>query len=136
MKFNKQPINQDFHIDGIQHVLPPDAYEMHENPDFLFLDVREEYELLLALIDVTYYECCSLTVILDQIGKLPKDKAILTISNKGERSTKVANLLKVQGFNRAFNLDGGIKAWAEAGLPMKSCSSEQCGSCSCDCSSD
>ena len=135
MQFQLSPNNQSFHIDGVKHVMPANAYTKNEDPDFLFLDVREEYELILALIDVNYYECCSLSVILDQIAKLPREKAVIVVSNNGERSCKVANLLKVQGFQQVFNLDGGIKSWAEAGLPMKSCSSEKCGSCSCGCDS-
>ncbi|PLW94277.1 MAG: hypothetical protein C0592_03465 [Marinilabiliales bacterium] len=135
MQFNTEPQNQDFHIDGIRHVLPVDAYSVNEDPDFLFLDVREEFELVLALIDVQKFECCSLSVILEKLECLSKDQSIIVLSNKGERSCKVANLLSVQGFTDVYNLDGGIKAWAEAGLPMKSCSSEQCGSCSCGCES-
>lgn len=129
-----EPKNQEFHIAGITHLSVEDAYSLNENDQYLFLDVREEYELLLALVDVLHYDCCSMSEILDHVSKLPKDKAYILISNKGERSSKVVNLLKVQGFTEVYNLDGGIKAWSEAGLPMKSCSSEQCGSCSCGCS--
>lgn len=135
MQFNIKPQNQDFHINGVRHVLPSVAYLANEDPDFLFLDVREEFELVFALIDVKKFECCPLSLILDKLDCFSKDQSIIIVSNKGERSCKVANLLKVQGFLKVFNLDGGIKAWAEAGLPMKSCSSDKCGSCSCGCES-
>ena len=74
MQFNTEPQNQDFHIDGIRHVLPVDAYSVNEDPDFLFLDVREGFELVLALIDVQKFECCSLSVILEKLECLSKDQ--------------------------------------------------------------
>jgi rhodanese-related sulfurtransferase len=37
----------------------------------------------------------------------------------GERSAKAVAALKKQGFTRVVNLNGGLKAWQQAGLPVE-----------------
>ena len=46
-------------------------------------------------------------------------RRILTCCEFGRISTLAAATLKVLGFQRAVALDGGMKAWREAGYPMK-----------------
>ena len=43
---------------------------------------------------------------------------ILTICEFGRISTLAAATLRDLGFTRAAALDGGVKAWREAGLPL------------------
>jgi rhodanese-related sulfurtransferase len=37
----------------------------------------------------------------------------------GIRSAKAAAILKEKGYDQVYELDGGIKAWKEAGLPVE-----------------
>ena len=46
-------------------------------------------------------------------------RRILTCCEFGRISTLAAATLRVMGFQRAVALDGGIKAWREAGYPVK-----------------
>ncbi|MGI9026693.1 MAG: MBL fold metallo-hydrolase [Burkholderiaceae bacterium] len=46
-------------------------------------------------------------------------RRILTCCEFGRISTLAASTLKVLGFQRAIALDGGMKAWGEAGYPVK-----------------
>ncbi len=46
-------------------------------------------------------------------------RRILTCCEFGRISTLAASTLKVLGFQRAIALDGGMKAWREAGYPVK-----------------
>jgi rhodanese-related sulfurtransferase len=45
---------------------------------------------------------------------------ILTVCEFGRISTLAAATLRQLGFQRAIALDGGMKAWREAGYPMVS----------------
>jgi len=46
--------------------------------------------------------------------------SILTCCEFGKISTLAAATLRDMGFGRAVALDGGMKAWREAGLPVES----------------
>jgi rhodanese-related sulfurtransferase len=48
-----------------------------------------------------------------------KDKPVVVYCDGGDRSAKALALLKKQGFTRAANLSGGLKAWQQAGLPVE-----------------
>lgn len=134
MQSTSIPTIQSFHIPGVQHLPPMEASLCISDEQFLFIDVREDIELLSSVIDVEFILCCAMSEILTHIVDIPRDKKLIIVSENGERSTKIVNLLMVQGFSNVFNLDGGMKAWGIAGLSVKGCSPGQCGSCSCDCS--
>jgi rhodanese-related sulfurtransferase len=48
---------------------------------------------------------------------LPLDVEIVVVCRSGGRSQKVAEFLRASGHG-AVNLDGGMRAWAAAGLPV------------------
>lgn len=48
-----------------------------------------------------------------------KDRPVIVYCEGGERSSKAIAVLKKQGFTRAVNLTGGLKAWQQAGLPVE-----------------
>ena len=50
---------------------------------------------------------------------LPKDKPLLLVCAVGGRSYAVAQVLQHQGYGELYNLNGGIAAWKEAGLPLQ-----------------
>lgn len=47
-----------------------------------------------------------------------KQKRIILHCASGGRSALAAKTLKEMGYEKVAHLDGGIKAWKEAGLPM------------------
>ena len=84
---------------------------MDKKEDFLLLDVREKSE----------YEICSIPGaklipmgdVVDKVGELDKDKAIVVHCHHGGRSARVAQYLKKNGFKQVVNLAGGIEDWAD-----------------------
>jgi rhodanese-related sulfurtransferase len=48
---------------------------------------------------------------------LPHDRAIVAVCRSGNRSGQVTEALQRQGY-RIENLEGGLKAWRRAGLPL------------------
>ncbi len=47
-----------------------------------------------------------------------KDKPVILVCASGNRSGTACNTLKKEGFQQVFNLQGGIRSWSDAGLPM------------------
>jgi rhodanese-related sulfurtransferase len=47
-----------------------------------------------------------------------KDKPIALICRSGSRSAKAQEILEKAGFTKTVNIEGGMNAWARAGLPM------------------
>ena len=51
------------------------------------------------------------------LDSLPRDRDVLLICRSGNRSGAAHGLLARHGFERAFNVAGGMQAWTRAGLP-------------------
>jgi rhodanese-related sulfurtransferase len=53
-----------------------------------------------------------------RLGEIPSDRRVLTICRVGARSRAVAETLIGAGYD-AFNVAGGMRAWAAADLPVE-----------------
>lgn len=136
MNAYNQPQLQSFNIPGVQHVSPREAYESLLSGDALLIDVREELEVISSAVDAENSFWFPMSTIVERYHQIPADRTILIICTHGERSSKIVNLLKVQGFTSVYNVDGGLEAWEKEGLPMSggSCDSGGCSGCGCGCS--
>ncbi len=77
------------------------------------LDVRTDEEWVEAHIDgSTHLPMDQLMGRIDEI-----DDQLICVCAVGARSARVAQFLSAQG-KEAANLDGGLHAWADAGLPL------------------
>ena len=54
-----------------------------------------------------------------ELNQLDKNKPYLVHCASGGRSTKSLELFKQLGFKSLYHLDGGIKAWEKASLPVE-----------------
>ena len=54
-------------------------------------------------------------------GEIEKYKAkpVIVVCEDGNRSGRAAAVLRKQGFEQVFTLNGGIRAWRQAGLPLE-----------------
>jgi rhodanese-related sulfurtransferase len=84
----------------------------------LIVDVREPNEFAQGRV------AGAVLVPLGQLGsrytELPRDRKLLMLCRSGGRSANATRFLISQGFDNAANVDGGMIAWHNAGLPMKS----------------
>lgn len=84
---------------------------MAEHPEgsYILLDVRQpaEYEEE----HLAGARLIPLGQLGDAVTELPKDKPIITYCAIGGRSRVAAQLLQGYGFQKVYNLKGGIKAW-------------------------
>ena len=53
----------------------------------------------------------------DRLEEIDRSRRVVTVCRSGNRSARAAESLAAEGF-RGENLDGGMEAWAAAGLPI------------------
>ncbi len=58
--------------------------------------------------------------LVENLGKLPKDRSLLVYCAGGYRSSIAASLLQRGGFGRVSEIAGGIVGWEAAKLPVQS----------------
>lgn len=82
----------------------------------LMLDVREPEEWASGHVPGATH------IPLGELGRrladLPRDRELLTVCARGNRSARAAELLQQAGYGRVASVSGGIVAWAERGLPV------------------
>jgi rhodanese-related sulfurtransferase len=53
-----------------------------------------------------------------ELGAIPRDRELLMICRSGNRSGTAQRQLLERGYDRVFNVAGGMNAWTHAGLPV------------------
>ena len=51
-------------------------------------------------------------------GTLPKNKPLVVVCDTGREAGRVASRLRSQGFAEVAVMEGGMRSWASAGLPV------------------
>ncbi|MCD0505966.1 rhodanese-like domain-containing protein [Bordetella petrii] len=51
-------------------------------------------------------------------GSLPKNKPLVIVCDTGREAGRVASRLRSQGFAEVSVMEGGMRAWSSAGLPV------------------
>jgi adenylyltransferase/sulfurtransferase len=82
---------------------------------WLVIDVREPYEREAGYIEGTRH--IELERLAGQANSIPKDQPVIFQCRLGARSGMATQAFRASGYE-AYNLDGGIQAWAGAGLPL------------------
>lgn len=120
MKTTEKPTLQEFHIDGVKHINPQDTFDCLKNNEAVLIDVRECEEVDIESIPLDNVLYHPMSTIMDHLTCISKEQNIILMCPGGVRSTKVANLLNIQGYPNVANLDGGFKLWKSLGLPFES----------------
>lgn len=82
----------------------------------VLVDVREVHEWAAGHAPVAVH--LPVGSVADGMAGLPRDRQIIVICRSGRRSAAATDQLVRSGFD-AVNLDGGVVAWVEAGLPLE-----------------
>ena len=83
----------------------------------LVVDVREPDEFVAARVEGSVLVPISQFVA--RHGELPKDRPLLMLCAAGSRSTSATMYLLQNGWTDVRNITGGIGAWQQAGLPVR-----------------
>lgn len=105
-------------LSGFKELNPNEAIQLINRENALVLDVREEGEFRDGhIVDARHIPLGSLEKRLEELSAY-KDQPVLVSCRSGHRSANACGLLKKNGFNKIYNLQGGMIAWQNAGLPV------------------
>jgi len=95
------------------------ATMLMNNEDGQVLDVRDEADFAKGhLINARNIPLGQMEKRIGELAKF-KEKPVIVHCESGGRAGAALEVLKKNGFTRAFNLHGGIAAWQQAGLPLE-----------------
>ena len=83
--------------------------------DIQLIDVREPEEWEAGRIEGARH--IPMGQLGDRLDEIDKNRPVVAVCRSGGRSDRVTEVLRAQGYDAA-NLDGGMQAWEEAGLPF------------------
>lgn len=88
--------------------------------EFVLLDVREPGEVTAGKIEADDYISIPRGLVEFQFTKKVKDlnKPVVVYCHKGDRGALATLSLKELGYTQVYNLEGGVLAWIEKGLPV------------------
>jgi rhodanese-related sulfurtransferase len=97
--------------------LPPQRVkEILDAGDAELVDVREPYEWDAGRISGAKH--IELERLAGRADELPKDRPVIFQCRVGRRSALATDAFRAVGYD-AYNMRGGILAWAEEGLPLE-----------------
>ncbi|HEU0100899.1 MAG TPA: rhodanese-like domain-containing protein [Mycobacteriales bacterium] len=84
--------------------------------DDLLLDVREDDEWAAGRAPGAVH--LPMSELVERLAEVPADRPVAVVCRSGHRSAQVTAYLVAQG-RSARNVDGGMAAWAQLGLPLE-----------------
>jgi len=93
------------------------ARRLEETPKSIrVIDVRQMPEIMSGTVPGA--EPIPMHTIPLRVSELNKDHDIAVLCRSGARSAQVCMFLQQQGFEKVYNVRGGIMAWAGGGQPV------------------
>ncbi len=103
----------------VTHVAPREAQKLIAEQKLIIVDVRTPGEFKVGHIAGATNVDFLGPDFERRVAALDKSKPCLVHCASGGRSTRCLTVLKQQHFQSVYHLDGGIKAWEKAGLPVE-----------------
>jgi rhodanese-related sulfurtransferase len=98
------------------HLSPQRAAEMIKSGAAEVVDVRRDWEWEAGhLENARHVEVNDLTANAESI---PRDRPVVFVCRGGSRSAMAAEAFRQAGWD-AYHVEGGLRAWVEAGLPFE-----------------
>ncbi|WP_436491679.1 ThiF family adenylyltransferase [Chitinophaga sp. ARDCPP14] len=98
-------------LEGVQSLSVQQLNDwLQRDTRFMLLDVREDDEWEICRIPQSVH--IPMGRVLQQVSAIPDDVPVAVLCHHGMRSRAVAQRLTELGFNRIYNVEGGIHAWA------------------------
>lgn len=98
-------------------ITPQKAKNLVDEDNALLIDVREPDEYVSEHVPGAQLQPLSV------LGLLPADeqpeRPAVYFCNSGHRTAAAVETLEKRGHTRTYIIDGGLQAWAKAGLPME-----------------
>ncbi len=106
-------------ISGVKEVGILEATQLINHHDALVLDVREDQEYSGGRVpNSKHIPLRQLSGRLHELEKF-RAKPIIAICRSGARSGQCCNVLRKNGFEQVYNLNGGMMSWQQANMPVE-----------------
>ncbi len=96
--------------------ITPADYAAADLGEHLLLDVRQPEEWASAHVEGA--ALIPLGELVARLDEVPADRPVYVMCHAGGRSAQATAYLEQAGYD-AINVDGGITAWIESGLPVQ-----------------
>jgi rhodanese-related sulfurtransferase len=101
--------------DPAHEVSPERAAELLERGEAEMIDVREPYERAAGHISGSRH--LELERLASQAHTIDRERPVIFQCRVGARSAMATAAFRAAGYD-AYNLEGGLRAWADRGLPV------------------
>ena len=101
--------------EAVVGLAPAKVSELAAAGDAELIDVRMDYEFEAGHVQGS--RNIELNELTGQAESLPRDRTIVFLCRSGNRSGMAAEAFRQAGFD-AHNMEGGLLAWTEQGLPI------------------
>lgn len=106
------------HGRGTRRAGPHAATALISHEDAVVLDIREDSEYRGGhILNSLHIPLSQLKGRLSELDRL-KGRTVIVSCRSGHRSGRACAMLRRQGFEKVYNLDGGVLAWQNANLPL------------------
>lgn len=113
------PILRDAREHGTQ-VSPAQAVMLMNRQNAVVVDVRDAAEFAAERIEgARNIPAAELAKRSKELEKF-KSRPVILACASGSRASKAVGTLRKEGFQQVYNLGGGLKAWKDAGQPVRS----------------
>lgn len=102
-------VNRFIPVKGITNISVQEAKDKFKDNNVQFIDVRTPGEY--KANHRKPFKNIPLSNLASKTDSLDKEKEIVVICQSGMRSAKAAKILKKQGFQKIYNVKGGMSAW-------------------------
>lgn len=103
----------------MNNILSEEAQKIIQNGGAAVIDVRAPEEFESGHISGAQNININDPAFVENVKVLDKEKAYVVNCQLGGRSSRAVSLMNELGFKNAMNLEGGITAWKNAGLPIE-----------------
>ena len=101
---------------GFKNISVVELVAMQQQGDLRLIDVRNDYEV--ARGKIPQGDSLPLHLLPLRLSELDKAARTVFYCQMGGRSAQAAAFADANGFADVYNLQGGITAWAHAGMPL------------------
>lgn len=96
-------------VKGVTNINVQEAKDKFKDNNVQFIDVRTPGEYMAN--HRKPFKNIPLSALGSKADELDKEKEVVVICQSGMRSVKAAKMLKKQGFQKIYNVKGGMSAW-------------------------
>ncbi len=105
-------------LSGMKSIGPVEATQLSNRDNAVFLDTRDHGEYTGGHIPQAVH--IPIKQLPERVAELAKYKncPVIAYCRSGNRSNGAGSILRKNGFERVYNLGGGIAGWQNANLPL------------------